>query len=70
MLISGRVVEGIGLDVVFARRRAGAQHDEGDGFLPFDVVIDRDDAGLRDGRVMFEYGKRDLALQTVLRLFS
>src|SRR6516225_2435307 len=43
------------LDLVLARAASGFRHHESDRLLPLDLVIDRNDRGLRDVGMAFEY---------------
>src|SRR5262245_21566726 len=55
MLIRRGMGEGVVLDVLGSQGYTGAQHDECDWLLAFDVVVNRDHTGLFDGRMRLEH---------------
>src|SRR5262245_36578132 len=55
MRVGGGVGKRKALDLVLARPASGLRYHEGDRLLPLDVVVDRNDGGLRDVGMAFEH---------------
>ena len=55
VLIRRGMGEGVALDVLCSQGHTGAQHDECDWLLAFDVVVNREHTGLFDGRMRLEH---------------
>src|SRR5258708_17536275 len=55
MCVGGCIGQGEALDLVLARAASGFRHHESDRLLPLDLVVDRNDRGLRDVGMAFEH---------------